>query len=87
MRISVMSDWHWLILRREISLEEFQNGVKKLETVNTDWFDILYRTPFSQSHSLSFPGVMRTQLTGLLSGIGTNRIQRKVTSRRLTRVI
>lgn len=42
--------------RREISLEEFQNGVKKLETVNTDWFDILYRTPFSQSHSLSFSG-------------------------------
>ena len=37
-------------------LDEFHAGVKKLETVNTDWFDILYRTPFSQSHSLSFSG-------------------------------
>ena len=42
--------------RREISLDEFHAGVKKLETVNTDWFDILYRTPFSQSHSVSFSG-------------------------------
>lgn len=42
--------------RREISLEEFHAGVKKLETMNTDWFDILYRTPFSQNHSFSFSG-------------------------------
>ena len=42
--------------RREISLDEFHKGVKKFETANTDWFDILYRTPFSQSHSLSFSG-------------------------------
>ena len=41
---------------RQISWEEFDAGVKKLETVNTDWFDILYRTPFSQSHSVSFSG-------------------------------
>lgn len=43
-------------MRKEISLEEFHTGVKKLETVNTDWFDILYRTPFSQTHSVSFSG-------------------------------
>ena len=43
-------------LERAISWEEFDAGVKKLETINTDWFDILYRTPFSQSHSLSFSG-------------------------------
>ena len=42
--------------RREISLDEFHAGVKRLETVNTDWFDILYRTPLSQSHSVSFSG-------------------------------
>ena len=42
--------------RREISLNEFHAGVKRLETVNTDWFDILYRTPLSQSHSISFSG-------------------------------
>ena len=41
---------------RAITLEEFHSGVKKLETMNEDWFDILYRTPFSQSHSLSFSG-------------------------------
>ncbi|MFR7876684.1 MAG: hypothetical protein ACLU4J_10020 [Butyricimonas paravirosa] len=43
-------------LERKISWEEFNTGVKKLEATNTDWFDILYRTPFSQSHSLSFSG-------------------------------
>ena len=42
--------------RREISLDEFHKGVKKFVTANTDWVDILYRTPFSQSHSLSFSG-------------------------------
>lgn len=42
--------------RREISLEEFHSGVKELEVLNTDWFDILYRTPFSQNHSISFSG-------------------------------
>ena len=42
--------------RNEISLDEFDAGAKKLELMNTDWFDILYRTPFSQSHTLSFSG-------------------------------
>ena len=42
--------------RREISYEEFDAGAKKLETINTDWFDILYRSPFSHSHSISFSG-------------------------------
>lgn len=41
---------------REIGVEEFHAGVKRLETVNTDWFDILYRTPFTQSHAVSFSG-------------------------------
>ena len=59
-RISVETvGYTWLALayaRREFSLDDFHAGVKKLETVNTDWFDILYRTPFSQSHSVSFSG-------------------------------
>ena len=42
--------------RREISFEEFDAGAKRLETINTDWFDILYRTPFSHNHSISFSG-------------------------------
>lgn len=42
--------------RQEISLAEFHAAIKKLEIQNTDWFDILYQTPFSQSHSVSFSG-------------------------------
>ena len=42
--------------RGEISFEDFNNGAKKLESVNTNWFDVLYQTPFSHSHSLSFSG-------------------------------
>lgn len=43
-------------LRQELSTDEFHRGVKKLEKNNTNWFDILYRAPISQSHSLSFSG-------------------------------
>lgn len=42
--------------RREISYDEFNAGVKRLETMNTDWFDILFRTPFSHSHSINVSG-------------------------------
>lgn len=42
--------------RREISLDEFNREAKKMETENTDWFDILYQTPFSQSHTVSVSG-------------------------------
>ena len=42
--------------RGEISYDEFDRGAKELESVNTNWFDVLYQTPFSHSHSLSFSG-------------------------------
>lgn len=42
--------------RREISYEEFNKRAKELETINTDWFDILFRMPFSHSHNLSISG-------------------------------
>lgn len=41
---------------RKISWEEFNEGVKRMESANTDWFDILYQTPFSHTHNLSFSG-------------------------------
>lgn len=41
---------------RTMGYEEFNAEVKRLETVNTNWFDILYQVPFSQSHNLSFSG-------------------------------
>ena len=43
-------------LEDKISYEEFNASVKKLETMNTDWFDILYENPFSHSHNISLSG-------------------------------
>ena len=40
-------------LKKEMTKDEFERRVAKLETTNTDWFDILFRNPFSHSHSLS----------------------------------
>lgn len=43
-------------LAKEISYDEFDREVKKLETVNTDWFDLLFRNSVSMNHSLSVSG-------------------------------
>lgn len=43
-------------MNKQITADEFQSQVNKLETVNTDWFKILFRNPVSHSHSLSFSG-------------------------------
>lgn len=43
-------------LNKEITDDEFERRVAKLETTNTDWFDILFRNPFSHNHSLSISG-------------------------------
>ncbi|OKZ18987.1 MAG: hypothetical protein BHV81_06630 [Butyricimonas synergistica] len=45
-----------LYLDKEISGDEFERRVAKLETTNTDWFDILFRNPFSHNHSISVSG-------------------------------
>lgn len=42
--------------RHEISLEEFTREAHKLEATNTDWFDILFRTAFSNSHTIGISG-------------------------------
>jgi TonB-linked SusC/RagA family outer membrane protein len=41
---------------KKITQEQFVSGVNKLETNNTDWFDLLFQAPFSQTHSLSVSG-------------------------------
>lgn len=41
---------------KEISGDELSRRVAKLETTNTDWFDILFRNPFSHNHSISVSG-------------------------------
>jgi len=43
-------------LNKDISHDEFNQGVSKLETNNTDWFDILFRNPVSHNHSISMSG-------------------------------
>lgn len=43
-------------LAKEISYDEFNDEVKKLETMNTDWFDLLFRNSVSMNHSLSISG-------------------------------
>ncbi len=40
----------------EISQEEFSEKVGQLETMNTDWFDLLTRNAFNQQHSIGFSG-------------------------------
>jgi TonB-linked SusC/RagA family outer membrane protein len=41
---------------RRITQDQFLEKVRRLETVNTDWFDLLYRTSFSQKHNVSISG-------------------------------
>lgn len=43
-------------LFKRIDYDEFNRRVKEAETVNTDWFDILFRAPVSINHSLSVSG-------------------------------
>lgn len=43
-------------LFKEITAEEFESQVARMETMNTDWFDLLYRNPVSHHHSVSFSG-------------------------------
>ena len=41
---------------RQISESEFKKQMQHLETVNTDWFDLLTRNSVSQNHNLSISG-------------------------------
>ena len=41
---------------RMITESEFKAQMQRLETVNTDWFDLLTRNSLSQNHSLSISG-------------------------------
>lgn len=42
--------------KRMITEDEFSRHLQRLETVNTDWFDMLTRNSVSQSHNLSISG-------------------------------
>lgn len=43
-------------LAKKISYDEFDAEVKKLERINTDWFDLLFQNSVSMNHSLSVSG-------------------------------
>ena len=38
---------------KEITREQFEQEFRKMENMNTDWFDILFRNSFSHSHNVS----------------------------------
>ena len=42
--------------KRMITEEQFSQYLQRLETVNTDWFDLLTRNSVSQNHNLSISG-------------------------------
>ena len=41
---------------KKISETDFLNGVKHIEEINTDWFDILFHTSVSHKHNISISG-------------------------------
>ncbi len=43
-------------LKGEYSYTQFQNEVNRLETSNTDWFDLITENVFSHNHTLSLSG-------------------------------
>lgn len=43
-------------LNKRITAEEFEQKVARMETVNTDWFDLMFRNPVSMNHNLSISG-------------------------------
>lgn len=55
----------------ELSFQEFQEQVSYLETINTDWFDVICRDAFSHRHHLSFSG--GTSWLGYYASLGYDR--------------
>ncbi|WP_054959476.1 TonB-dependent receptor [Bacteroides thetaiotaomicron] len=41
---------------KDITYQEFLNQVKTLKGLNTDWYDLLFRTAFTHQHSVSITG-------------------------------
>lgn len=61
------------LYRKTISAEEFKARVDELETVNTDWFDILFRAPISNNHNLGLSGGNANTRYYSSFGYGTNK--------------
>lgn len=52
-----------LYVERDITPEQYLKRRAELETMNTDWFDILTRTALSQNHSVSMSGRVSDKLS------------------------
>ncbi len=68
---------------KEISHEQFLQKVKELKEVNTDWYDILFRTSISNQHSLSVSGA--TDKTNYYFSLGYANEQGVVRGEEVTR--
>ncbi len=47
---------YWELINKRITEEEFNTRVAKLETQNTDWFDILFRNAVNHQHAINLSG-------------------------------
>ena len=47
---------YYRYINKEISREEFNDGVTRLETTNTDWFKELFRAAINQNYTLNLSG-------------------------------
>jgi TonB-dependent SusC/RagA subfamily outer membrane receptor len=47
---------YYLYISKQISLAEFNEGVTRLETINTDWFNELFRNAINKNNTLSISG-------------------------------
>ena len=66
----------WYLFRRDFGLEGLLNSyslgqmtkeqvnlmANKLEGMNTDWFKILFRNAYTQTHNLSISGELRERI-------------------------
>lgn len=50
-------------IERDITTDQYLKRRSELETMNTDWFDVLTRTAFSQNHSVSINGRVSDKLS------------------------
>lgn len=62
-----------MYLENDITFDEYAKGYNRLETVNTDWFDILTRTSISHSHNLTVSGGSEKLVYNASISYGDNR--------------
>lgn len=61
------------LYNKNISYDQFKSEVDRIETLNTDWFDLLMHDSFSHNHSLSISGA--SGKTNYYASVGFNNNQ------------